>query len=160
MRALVLLAACASAAVASQPVVPCTYDTCAVRIETGFFSGLTGGEIVAGAPDGSERVIRPVGFLSGGLVDHVADVPAAYDHARTSRGYKVGALVTGLAGGVLYSLAFNRIGNDRLDSGTEATLMLAGAALTISSGFLTLKSQREQSRAVWEYNRAVVAPQE
>ena len=152
MRLAVLLAVAASAApLAAQPVAagPCAYAECAIRVEPGVFGSPA---IVQGAP-GQEVRVGTLGLFGGGLVDVVADVPLALEHARAARRSTVGAAVAAVAGVAALALAVDDLYGD--PSGGEVALLVGGFGLSLASGLLTVQAQREQARAVWEYNRVV-----
>ena len=88
-------------------------------------------------------------------------MPAAYDHARRAGRYRIGSVVTGVAGGVALAVSLPRLTDvdafGREPDGLQTAVYLGGAVLAIVSGALQLKAANEQSRALWEYNRAVAA---
>ena len=151
--AVVLLVAAAGAAPAlAQPVAPssaCTYAACAIRVEPSLFSS---GSILKGPP-GQEVEVGSLGLFGGGLADVVEGVPPALDHAQAARRSTVGAAVTAIAGTVLLSVAVSQSFDEA--SAENTALFVGGFGLSLASGVLTLRAQRRQSRAVWEYNRAV-----
>ena len=159
MRTLVVFVLVA-VSVQSQPVAsesaPCTYDECAIRIESRLFGGAS---VVRGPVEAGVRLGR-VGVLLNGLEVAVADVPVAADHARTASRYRTGALATSVAGGVAVLLTIGDLFYRDLfdvESGPttgEWALYTGGLVLTLVGSGLELKAQNEMSRAVWEYNRA------
>ncbi len=160
MRLLLLLVAApltfaASGEAAAQPVTPqaaCSYSDCAIRIEPAFFLGP---EIVQGEP-GNEIVVGRVGALMGGLEEVVASSPGALEHAGSARRARLGSLVSIVAGAAVSTYVFARaIDNDFSNSASVNAAYYGGIGLVIVGGVLELKAQREQSRAVWEYNRTV-----
>lgn len=165
--ALVLLALATSAPLAAAqptadraaPTVACAYDECAIRLEQGFFGTPT---ILVGPP-GAERRLGSAGALGGGLVDAVGAVPAAREHADASRRDLTKGLVFGIAGAaaLLAGIAVtdSRISNLEDTGTTEVVLLAGGLGLAVTSTVFALRGRREQSRAVWAYNRAVAAGQ-
>ena len=149
--AAVLVAVAASAAPAlAQPVADaCAYDACAIRVEPSFFSGA----VILQGPPGREARVGRVGLFGGGLEDAVADVPLALDHARAARRSTVGAAVLALTATAALFIATNDIYEE--PSGTDVALLAGGLGLSTASVVFGLQAQRRQSRAVWEYNRAV-----
>ena len=150
----VLLAVAASAAPAlAQPVAPgraCTFDECAIRVEPSFFSGA----VILQGPPGREARLGSVGLFGGGLADVVEGVPLALDHAEAAQRSTIGAAVTALGSVLVLSVVTSRLYDD-VPSGSDTALLAGGLGLSIASGVLTLQAARRQSRAVWEYNRAV-----
>lgn len=152
---LVLLALLAVAPVFAQPVtpdVPCRYSDCAIRVEPAFFFGP---EIVQGAP-GQEIVVGRVGALVGGLEDVVRTSPAALEHAGAARRSRIASLTALVAGGVLVAVGVSQAYSDSIDRRQFDVFYFGGLGLGVVGGVFELKSQREQSRAVWEYNRSLV----
>ena len=128
---------------------PCPYSECAIRIEQRFFGGL---RIVRGVP-GDEVEAGSVGWLSGRLADYVAASPDALAHARSARGYQIGSLASAVAGGIAIGVSVAHLDPD---DPTIDLLYVAGVGLALVSGVLQLNAQRQQARAVWEYNRTLV----
>ena len=158
MRAL-LAALVLSVPLAAQPVVPetvpCSYDTCAIRVEPSFFGSP---RIVRGEP-GAEETLGGTGLFGGGLVSAVSDVPAAQDHALAAQRAQIGsavASVVGLGAYVYAAAAAIDVGSNGDLDPAYSTAMVAGTVAVVVGGLLQLRAQREQSRAVWEYNRATV----
>ena len=150
MRSLtVLLVAAAMAPALAQPVTSCTYTECGIRIEDSVFSS---GAILQGPP-GAEVRVGSLGLFGGGLEDVVADVPPALDHARAARRSTVGAAVLSVTAAVALAFAFDDFYEE--PSGTDVALLAGGLGLSTAGVVLGLQAQRRQSRAVWEYNRAV-----
>lgn len=149
LLAVLLVAAAPMAPALAQPVAPCTYADCAIRIEPALFSR---GDIVQGRPGAGVRVGR-LGLFGGGLEDVVADVPAALEHARAARRSTVGAAVTSVAATVAYLVATDALYDE--PSGADVALLAGGIGLSVAGVVFGLQAQRRQSRAVWEYNRAV-----
>ncbi len=130
-------------------VGPCTYETCAIRLDRGFFSGR---KVIVGL-DGQELGL---GALGGGLVSVVDRVPAAASEARMGRRNAIKSAVAGALGSIGVLVALRRYGDRDLVLGNEGaavgvlTLGLAGA---ITAGVQGMYAERHYSRAVWLYNR-------
>ncbi len=149
LASVLLIVAASAAAALGQPVVPCTYAECGIRIEAAIFSS---GAILQGPP-GAEVRVGNLGLFGGGLEDVVADVPLALDHARAARRSTVGAAIVSVAAAVALVLATDDVYEE--PSGTDVALLAGGLGLSTAGIVLGLQAQRRQSRAVWEYNRAL-----
>ena len=143
-----------SGEVAAQPVTPqaaCSYSDCAIRVEPGFFLGP---EIVQGEPSG-EVVLGRVGWLVGGLEEAVSASPTALEHTASARRARIGSLVAFTAGTALTTYALGRIDGASVNPDQYLVYFYSGLAVSVVGAVFELKSQREQSRAVWEYNRTL-----
>jgi hypothetical protein len=152
MMAVVALSAAALRAESQVPTVgsmpvACTYETCALRIENGFFSiNLVKGQ-------SGEKVSRLGGFGSG--VDVLLAGPDSA--ARYARSYVTASRWSNgltLIGGIAFGLAIASIDdwNDSSIGSTEAVVAVAGAGILVVSIPFSLKAQRSLARAVWWYN--------
>ena len=127
--------------------VACTYETCALRVENGFFSV----NLVRG--QSGERVSRLGGFGTG--VDVLLAGPDSA--ARYARSYVTASRwSTGLTliGSIAFGLAIAAV-DDWHDSdigSTEAVVVLAATGIVVASIPFSVKAQRSLSRAVWWYN--------
>ena len=139
----------------SQPVPAapvCTYDTCALRIEPGFF----GRSIVRGPVEASESIGR-VGLFGSDLSSIVEPVPRAFDHARSAdRSRRLGLVA--LAGAVAASI-YAAPSEDRSQDDSRVIVgSLVSLGLPVTAGVLGVRAERPQARAVWEYNRSMAPP--
>ena len=132
--------------VGSMPVA-CTYETCALRVEQGFFSvNLVRGEF-------GEKVSRLGGFGSG--VDVLLAGPDSA--ARYARSYvSASRWSTGLTllGGIAFGVALASMDdwNDSSFGSPRTVVALAATGIVVVSIPFTVKAQRSLSRAVWWYN--------
>lgn len=145
---LAFLAAVFAVPAAAQPVAApgaCTYDTCALRVEPGFF----GRQIVRGA-DGEPA--GRLGLLGSDLGDAVRSSERALEQARIYEGTRLPAVLAALGtGALILAASVARVGGDNEELATGALVGAAGlSALGVN---LQLRSERALSRAVWEYNR-------
>ena len=126
--------------------VACTYETCALRVENGFF----GVNLVRG--QSGERVSRLGGWGTG--VDVLLAGPDSA--ARYARSYVTASRwSTGLT--LLSAIAFGFAiagADDWPDSvgSTDTVVALAATGILVVSIPFSLKAQRSLSRAVWWYN--------
>jgi hypothetical protein len=102
----------------------------------------------------------PAGFLGGGLVDAVAGVPAAEEHARTFRDRNVGGFAASLAGlGLVLGGTLQTL-HDARDHDPPALglgLVAAGLAAELVGLALVASAQPHQLDAINVYNDAVEA---
>ena len=152
MRALFLALAFLSAAAAAQdaPVADassedCTYEICALRVEPGFF----GVHIVQGR-DGLR--VSTSGFLGPNIADVVASSPEALAHAERAESARTGSVFAALGASVLLAVAATP---EEISDGVRLGTLIGGFGLAFYGTSLTLKSQREMSRAIWEYNAQI-----
>jgi hypothetical protein len=144
---LAALVAAPLAAQSPQPPAGCTYDTCALRREGVFF----GQRIVAGV-DG--RVVARQGFAGFRLDSALATSPRALAEARIHRREAgvAGALL--LAGSVLGAVALVDAARDGDElTGSRATMLVGGAALSVVGGWRAQIADRALNRALWWFNR-------
>jgi hypothetical protein len=130
-------------------VGPCTYETCAIRLDRGFFSGR---KVIVGL-DGQELSLGPLG---GGLVSVVDRVPAAASEARMGRRNAIKSAVAGVLGSIALIVAVrNYDDRDRAirNAGIAFGSLTLGLAGTITAGVQGMYAERHYSRAVWLYNR-------
>ena len=143
---LVLLAVALPAT--AQPVERCPYQECAIRIENRLLSAP---QIVRG-PVGAEETVGTLGFFGGDFEDVVSAVPAALPYAEEYARSNRNAVIAGLVGGVLYSVAFwpdTGLGDDVRFGASLGALGAVGYGIAAQLG-----AQRAQARALWEYNQA------
>jgi hypothetical protein len=127
----------------------CTYETCAIRLDRGFFSGR---KVIVGL-DGQALSLGPLG---GGLVSVVDRVPAAAAEARSGRGNAIKSAVAGVLGSIAVIVAVRSYGDRDLvirDEGIAFGALTLGLAGTITAGVQAMYAERHYSRAVWLYNR-------
>jgi hypothetical protein len=130
----------------------CTYATCALRVEPGFW----GPRLVRGAA--SEEVGGRLTGFGGGVDPLLAGPDSAAFHARTyvQRTRTAGTLgLVALAGYVvvLWQTDNFRRGEDLNAAGTVAAL--AGTGAGIAAGVYGLRASRALSRSIWWYNAAL-----
>jgi hypothetical protein len=173
LTAAVALAAAATGA-AAQPApaaagaVParCTYDACALRRESVFFSE----RLVAGA--GGRVVARPRLFGAFPLDSVVRGVPDAEPHARVYRRERVRSGVLTAVGGALAIAAVvsavdrsdgdctvvgvgSVVGCSNRNRGRTTALVAGSAAFNLAGAWRFQIADRALNRAVWHYNRAL-----
>lgn len=144
--ALVCFAAGASPAPAGAQEPACTYDACAVRLQTRFFGGT---RLVQGA---SQQPISRNGFFAL-RIDAFA---SAGDSVRLPyeryRGYAqrggVLALLSGVAGGLAYYY-YDRQGDESMGT----VFVASGLVLGLVSAYNVSKGTDHLNRAIWAYNR-------
>jgi hypothetical protein len=127
----------------------CTYATCAIRLDRGFFSGR---KVIVGL-DGQELSLGPLG---GGLVSVVDRVPAAAAEARSGRRNAIKSTVAGVLGSIAVIVAVRSYGDRDLvirDEGIAFGALALGLAGSITAGVQGMYAERHYSRAVWLYNR-------
>lgn len=126
----------------------CTYAICALRLESGGFSGP---RIRTGLDGASRRV----GFTGNGIVDAVRDVPSALSearlgHAHQLRGRGIGLVATSAA--FVWIIAASQSDRDA----TRLSSIYGGVSLGVLGGILSsvqmAKADQHFSRAVWNYN--------
>ena len=132
---------------AQAPAGACTYDTCALRREGVFFSQ----RVVAGV---GGRVVARQGFAGFRLDSVLAASPRALAEARIHRREaRVGGALL-LAGTVLGAVALVDAARDRDDLTTaRATMLVAGAGMSLVGGWRAQIADRALNRALWWYNR-------
>ncbi|GLC28445.1 hypothetical protein [Roseisolibacter agri] len=132
---------------AQAPGGGCTYDACALRREGVFFSQ----RILAGV-DG--RVVARQGFAGFRLDSALATSPRAMAEARIHRREAGVAGVLLLAGSVLGAVALIDASRDGVElSNTRATMLVAGAGMSLVGGWRAQIADRALNRALWWYNR-------
>ena len=160
--------AAAQPAPAAAGAVParCTYDTCALRRESVFFSE----RLLAGA-DG-RVVARPRLFGAFPLDSVVRGVPDAEPHARLYRRERVRSGVLTAVGGALAIAGIvsaidgsdgdctvvgvgSVVGCSNRNRGRTTALVVGSAAFNIAGAWRFQIADRALNRAVWHYNRAL-----
>lgn len=127
---------------------PCSYESCALRVEEGWFSR----RLVRG-PEGT--VVARLGLGGPKLVDVVQLSDSAVAHARSYQSAQRTGDIASLLGSIGSIAALVALDDDT-DSG-EVIAINVGAAVVfaIGQGF-HIKARRELSRSLWWYNRDVV----
>lgn len=161
MRGLALILLATALGLAPRPVhaqgpaaIPagCTYRTCALRLETGFWHR----RLVRG--EAGETVGKPLGDFGKGVDVLLAGPDSAATHARSyvhdSRWTSALGLVAAAAYGVVLYRTDSFQHGDRLGNEGVAAAIVGGTAGVITIPF-ALRAQRELSRAVWWYNSAL-----
>jgi hypothetical protein len=151
---LTLLASVASIG-RSQPVTAdaCTYEQCAVRLQTGFFTE----HLVRG--DSGARAVR-MSFTGRGVADYLsrvesAAVPAQQFQSRRTRGAVLG-IISGAALFYMYeSIANDDFGEDDFETGAIVGLTV-GIPTAIWGAIETVRSRNALSEAIYRFNRAPV----
>lgn len=124
----------------------CTYETCALRIEPGLF----GSAVVRGRQ--GERV-SGISLFGSRVEDAVASAPRAVEHARRAARAQRLSGVLAIGSLVAINAAFYAGTSRDLDMLSHSPLLLYSAlGLSLAGGVVGLGAQREQARAVWEYN--------
>lgn len=126
---------------------PCTYDTCALRVERGHV--LRGME---GVP------VRRIGLFGPGLEplvqgsDRAVEYARIYDQTRTTSALLT--LASAAIGGV-YGLALINDGGRPFQNNDQVRLgaMVAGIGVMFYGTHVQNRAQRAFSRAIWWYNR-------
>lgn len=138
----------ASAQPTPRPVA-CTYQTCALRVESGWL----GRRLVRGQ---SGELVANIGLFGPSLVDIVQGSDSATYHARIYERDRRVANVLVPAGIVLTAIPLVRTrpvsGETRSFTATDWTLLGSGLLLEIIGGGYAMHSERALTRSVWWYN--------
>lgn len=126
----------------------CTYDTCALRVESGFL----GTRLVRGA-EGAP--VSGLGLFGSNLSEVVGSSGRALEHARVYDRTRTPAALTALGAGLLLGFGLATAQDDQVSDGVSLGLTLGGIGLTVVSIRLGSQSQRAFSRALWWYNRGL-----
>ena len=130
--------------------LPCSYDSCALRVEDGWFSR----KLVRG-PDGV--VVAKLGLGGPSLVSVVQLSDSAVAHARRYQSaQRIGATLTtvGSIATVAAVIALNQQDRDVRDEALAVNI--GGLAVWVVGNTFLYKARRELSRSLWWYNRAVL----
>lgn len=143
-----LLAPGSASAQAGPARVPvgCTYETCALRIEQGFFSAPALLRGRAGEQVGS------LGPFGGGVDTLLAGPDSAAMYARRYVTNTRRATTLGLIGSVAFIVAVARTDNFRNGDDVATAFAITSVGFAIASIPFTLRARRSLSRAVWYYN--------
>ena len=128
----------------------CTFESCALRVQTGLFSGAS---IIRGV---SGEKVQGVGFFVGSVDETFAGVPAAQELAATFRSRQNTGAVFLLLGGVAL-LGGTLSSADGFVSDGEAMLIVGGSLGLLIGGLIAASGRDPLDRAVFEYNRALAA---
>ena len=149
------LAIMASTGVA-QPVTgtSCPYESCAVRLQTGFWSE----HLVRG--DSAVKVVK-MSFTGRSVADYLARVEAASVPARQFQTRRTRAAVLGIISGIALGYAYGAVSSsdDIFDEDPGADVYIAlGVAIptAIWGGVEAMRSRDAIARAIWEFNRSPV----
>ncbi len=129
----------------------CPYETCALRVEPGFFGGHT---LVVGV----DGVRTNFGFHAGGLIRAVDRVPAALAEAQLGRSNAIVSSVFATLAGLGLAVALNGVtlpNTDKVGNGQAFGALVLGAAGGIVSGVERVYAERHYSRSIWLYNAAL-----
>ena len=126
----------------------CTYDACALRVESAFL----GTRLVRG----TEGVpVASLGLFGSDLSEVVGSSERALEHARVYDRTRTPAVLTALGAGLL--LAFGSAATNgeafEVSDGVALGALLGGIGLGVVSIRLSVQSGRAFSRALWWYNR-------
>lgn len=124
----------------------CTYDTCALRVESGFLST----RIVRGV----EGVpVSGLGLFGTSLSEVVGSSERALEHARIYDRTRTPAALTALGAGLLLGFGAAMAQDEQVSDGVGLGMTIGGLGLAVVSIQLGNRSQRAFSRALWWYNR-------
>lgn len=129
---------------------PCSYDSCVLRVEDGWFSR----KLLRG-PEGTE--VARLGFGGPSLASMVQISDSAVAHARSfQRAQTVGATLTtvGSVAAIAATIVLNEQNRDVRDEAWAVNI--AGLTTWIVGNTFLYKARRELNRSVWWYNRAVL----
>lgn len=124
----------------------CTYDTCALRVESGFFST----QIVCGA-EGTP--VSRFGLFGSDLSEVVGSSERALEYARIYDRTRTPAALTALGAGLLLGFGAAAAQDNQVSDGVGLGMTIGGLGLAVVSFQLGTRSQRAFSRALWWYNR-------
>lgn len=154
--ALLAAATLATPAAAQEPRMvmpggqPCSYDSCVLRVEDGWFSR----KLLRG-PEGT--VVARLGLGGPSLASVVAISDSAVVHARRYQSaQRTGSILTtvGSVGTIAAVIALNL--QDRDVDDEAIAVNVAGLAVWIAGNSYLYKARRELGRSLWWYNRAVM----
>lgn len=129
---------------------PCSYDSCVLRVEDGWFSR----KLLRG-PEGVE--VARLGFRGPSLASMVQISDSAVAHARSyQRAQNVGATLTtvGSIAALTATIVLNEQNTDVRDEAWAVNI--GGLAVWVVGNTFLYKARRELSRSIWWYNRAVM----
>ncbi len=128
---------------------PCSYETCALRLDRAIFGGR---KIIIGL----DAVSSPFGLAGGGLVSAVGQVPGALEEAQSGRRNAIKSAILGLLGSlaIVYSVQGTQ-GIDPLEWNDAQVFggLIAGSVGVVAGVVQATYAERHFSRAVWLYNR-------
>jgi len=147
---MLLLAALLSAGALRAQDASCSYDSCALRLKTGFWST----NIVQGAletPIGTASLFAPrVPVLAEARDSVVRQLFASYQR-KSHQGLVFGIGATGLF--VASFFAWDSNASNPVNE-TAVGLLLGSAVLAIPAAVLARSASNELQKAVWHFNRA------
>ena len=141
--AFVLIALSPPARAQPAPAPACTYSTCALRVESGFFGSKRLVRGAEGRPAGRITLFTP------DLTRIVAASPRAVAYARSYERTRTTLAFIGVGAAGLLTYAYLNVGNG--EAPPRAALGAVGLALVAIP--ISGRSNRALSRAVWQYNR-------
>jgi hypothetical protein len=145
---LALLVPCASLHAQTPPPAQCTYDSCGLRFEPGFF----GSRIVRGVQG---ETAAKIGFFNSNIERIVQGSDSATRLARSFREQHITGTTVGIIGGALATVSILQL--DPWDDGGDNDLAVAGAiaggVISLVGAAIEVKAGRALSRAIWWYNR-------
>jgi hypothetical protein len=126
---------------------PCTYDTCALRVESAY--------IVRGT-EGTH--VRRIGLFGPGLEPLVQGSERAVEHARIYDQARTPLAILTLASAVIggiYGLALIDDGERPFENNDQVRrgALVAGIGVMFYGSHVRIRAQRAFSRALWWYNR-------
>ena len=140
-----LLFAIAPAPAAAQADSSCTYDACALRIESTFFGGQYLARGLAAAR------VAPIAPFSTAVTRAFTGSDSAMVYAATfDTKYRWGTSMA-LAGSVIGAIPFVLEGDDYSD--VDLAFTITGWGIALVGGWLVTSGFRDLNRAVWWYNR-------
>jgi hypothetical protein len=150
--AILAAAAVGRAAGAQQQQQPaaCTYDTCALRVERGWWST----HLVRGTE--GARVVS-LGLFAPDLESVVQRSDSAARHARAFRRDSNRGSVLGLVSIVLVTLSIPSLGSDGGDiddvEDWRWAALAGGFGIGLAAGYYEIRAHRSLERSIWWYNR-------
>ena len=133
--------------------LPCSYDSCALRVEDGWFSR----KLLRG-PDG--MVVARLGLGGPSLASVVQLSDSAAAHARRYQtAQRVGVTLTavGSVATIAAVVVLNQQDRDVRDQALAVNI--GGLAVWVVGNTFLYKARRELSRSLWWYNRVVLEAQ-
>ena len=133
------------APLAAQADPSCTYDACALRIESTFFGGQYLARGVAGAR------VAPIAPFSTSVTRALAGVDSAMVYAATYDAKFRWGTSMAIGGSAIGAVTWVLKGDDFSEG--DIAFTITGWGIALVGGWLVTSGMRDLSRALWWYNR-------